>query len=125
MPTDWNAFANEINVGVLQELGTKITVSVPTVIGKTSTGKQITENKTYTGIAVRGKYDSDFITKETVIQAGDVKLVCQFDDKSFEPLDKKNMVAVYGGSKYTIVNSGAVAPADVNIIYVLQARRVN
>lgn len=127
MPTDWNAFADEIDVGVLQELGSRISIEVPTVVGKNSTGKKLVTYKTYTGIAVRGKYDSSYLTgPNPPVQAGDVKFICQFDDKTFEPLDNKDMTIIYGSLKYKIENVDIVAPAaSPVIIYILQGRRVN
>ena len=130
MATDWNSFAKEIREGVLNELGSsRFYVEVPVgVPSRSSTGKKTeTRYETYGGSAVMGKYDSEFpSTGSTVIQAGDVKLVAQFDDKTFEPSDKKNEVAVLGGKRYTIVNVQKVAPdGKTHVVFVIQGRRIN
>lgn len=129
MATDWKAFANDINRGVLLELGTRdfrVDVPVGTPVRGRS-GKQ-TEQKydSYPGTAVMGKYDSEFPSDNgTIIQAGDVKFVAQFDDREFEPVEKKNEFIFCRGLKYTIVSVGRVAPdGATNVVFVIQARRV-
>lgn len=129
MATDWKKFAADIKKGVLMELGTRdFYVTVP--VGTPSRGKsgKQTEQKyeTYTGTAVMGKYDSEFPSNDTtIIQAGDVKFVAQFDDMSFEPTEKKNEFIYFAGTKYTVISVGRVAPEGLtNVVFVIQARRV-
>ena len=129
MATDWNAFANDINTGVLLELGTtKFYVEVPVGTPKRDkTGKKVQqETVNYPGTAVMGKYNSEFPSnKETIIQAGDVKFVAQFKDKTFEPSEKKNEFIYCNGSKYSIISVGRVAPDGItNVVFVIQARKV-
>jgi hypothetical protein len=129
MGTDWKAFADDINTGVLLELGTsdfyvEVPAGTPT---RNKTGKrQEQEYLTYPGTAVMGKYNSEFPSNDkTIIQAGDVKFVAQFKDSTFEPVDKKNEMIYCKGVKYTIESVGRVAPdGDTNIVFVIQARRV-
>jgi len=132
MATDWKKFAEDLNVGVLQELGGKkgnITVAVSEgQATRSKTGKKIPSiTSLYTGTAVMGKYNSEFpSTTETIIQAGDVKFVAQFDDKTFVPTEKKDETITFGGIAYKIINVGRVAPDGVtNVVFVIQARRVN
>lgn len=132
MATDWKKFADDIRKGVLEELGGKrgnITVSVPDGAStRSKTGKKIPATVTlYKGTAVMGKYNSEFpSTTETIIQAGDVKFVAQFEDPSFMPSEKKDETITFGGVSYKIINVGQVAPNGVtNVVFVIQGRRVN
>ena len=130
MATDWKAFADEIYADVLLELGTRnIVVEVPDGPAlRDKTGKKIPQKIiTYTGAGVMGKYDSEFISKNaSIIQAGDVKFVVSFDDRSFEPSEKKEEVINCEGTRYSIINVGRVAPdGKTNVVFVIQARRIN
>lgn len=127
--TDWQSFKEDIRTGVLEELGAECIVQVPSEsTGRSSTGKKTIESWTsYRGIAVKGKYDSDTTTAlNSVIKAGDVKFVCQFDDETFEPVNDKNEKFVFGGKQFNIINVDSVEPSgDVTVIYILQCRRIN
>lgn len=124
MAIDYLELQNDIN-STLTELGSAFEFIVPGKATISSTGKKIyTESISKTGIGVRGTYDSKYITKDSVVQAGDVKFVCQFDDSSFEPVDKSNCRVNYCGTSYTVVNVGIVAPSGEVIAYLLQLRRV-
>ncbi len=130
MATDWEAFADDINTGVLLELGTtKFYIEVPDGEAKRDkTGKKIPQKiSTYKGTAVMGKYNSEFpSTASTLIQAGDVKFVAQFEDQAFEPVEKKNEIIVCKGVRYSVINVGRVAPdGSTNVVFVIQARKVN
>lgn len=126
MAMNYEAFKNEIET-LLNEMGSDISVSVPEQTGKSSTGKKVFSYTDYSGIAVMGKYDSEYITSsQSVIHAGDTKFVCMFDDTDFEPVNNKDMTITFGSKKYKIINVDAVSPsADPVIIYIIQARRVN
>lgn len=132
MATDWKKFADDIRKGVLEELGGKrgnISVFVQEgTATRSKTGKKIpAQTVEFKGTAVMGKYNSEFpSTTETIIQAGDVKFVAQFEDPSFMPSEKKDETITFGGVSYKIINVGQVAPDGVtNVVFVIQARRVN
>lgn len=130
MATDWEAFAKDINTGVLLELGTTdFSIDVPDgPTQRDKTGKKIQQKYiTYKGTAVMGKYSSEFpSTDTTIIKAGDVKFVAQFEDKTFEPSEKLAEIITCKGVKYSVINVGRVAPdGQTNVVFVLQARRVN
>lgn len=125
--TDWHSFANEIELDVLMEMGAPINVLEPVLNGKGTTGKRTTTYKSNMGIAVMGKYDSEFIEKNsTTIKAGDVKFVCRFNNPDFEPVDNKDETVVFGGRKYKVINVDSVNPdGTCTIVYLIQGRRVN
>lgn len=125
MALDYVSFGEDVK-GVIDEMGAEFSVLVPDITSKSTTGKSVKTYTTYSGMAVRKKYDSEFVTKDSIIQAGDVGFVCYFDDESFEPMDKKNEMIVFGELKYTIISVQKVAPSSVNVlIYIIQARRIN
>ena len=130
MATDWEVFANDINTGVLLELGTTdFSIDVPDGPSqRDKTGKKIQQNYiTYRGTAVMGKYNSEFPSDDkTIIQAGDVKFVAQFEDKTFQPSEKLAEIITCKGVKYSVISVGRVAPdGETNVVFVIQARRVN
>ena len=129
MATDWQSFKEDIGTGVIEELGADCIVEVPNEsTGRSSTGKKTIESWTsYTGKAVEGKYDSATTSAlNSVIKAGDVKFVCQFDDESFEPVNDKNERLIFGKKKFNIINVDSVeSSGDVTVIYILQCRRIN
>ena len=123
MAVDYVAFAEDI-LTVLEELGNSIVIYVPDESVKTTTGKKISTYNQYTGTAVQGRYDPEFVMKnQSIIKAGDVKLVVQFDDSSFNPVDKKGMYVDYQGTRYSIEDASPVKPNGIDIIiFILQAR---
>lgn len=130
MATDWKSFADEINTDVLLELGsTDFYVAVPKgTPQRDKTGKRIEhEYVKYPGTAVMGKYNSEFPSNDkTIIQAGDVKFVAQFEDAEFEPSEKMNEFIYFRNVKYTVISVGRVAPDGLtNVVFVIQARRVH
>ena len=126
MAFDYDSFANEIQTGVIDEMGSPFILQESETVAVGKTGKRVTTTIEHEGVAVRGSYDSDFITKDTVVQAGDVKFVGYFIEPDFEPSDKKSQVILFGNTKYTVIHVKKVAPsADTTICYILQARRVN
>lgn len=127
MSTDWKAFSESIDKDVLKELGSNIIISVPGESTRSASGKKIETKRTeYTGRAVRGKYDAEFAQKNGLtIKAGDVKFVAIFDDKTFIPTEKIDEKILFCGIKYTIINVMAIAPSDVNIVFLIQARQAD
>lgn len=123
MAVDYVSFADDI-LTVLEELGNSIVIYVPDESVKTTTGKKVSTYNSYTGTAVQGRYDPEFVMKnQSVIKAGDVKIVVQFDDSSFSPVDKKGMYVDYQGTKYSIEDASPVKPNGIDVIvYILQAR---
>ena len=126
MAMDYVGFGSEI-LSVLKEMGNPFNLTVPSVSAKSATGKKsVTTYTTYSGTCVKAKYDSDFVTKDTVIKAGDLKFVCQFDDLSFEPVNDKDETIIYGGKNYKVINVDPVEPNGTdNVVYIIQGRRVN
>ncbi len=125
MALDYVSLGEDVK-GIIDELGAEISVLVPSSTSKNTTGKSVKTYTTYTGMAVRKKYDSEFVTKDSIVQAGDVGFVCYFDNTSFEPMDKKNQIVIFGELKYTIISVQQVAPSSVNVlVYIIQARRIN
>lgn len=129
MATDWKKFAEDIRRGVLEELGTtELAVEVPEETKERSaTGKKSSvRTRTYKGSGVMGKYDSEFPSStETIIKAGDVKFVASFDDRDFVPSEKLNEILVAGGTRYSVISVGRIAPdAKTNVAFVIQARRI-
>ena len=56
----------------------------------------------------------------------DVKFVTQFDDKTFEPSEKLNETFLFDNKKYKIAYARGVSPSgDINIVWIVYARRVN
>ena len=106
-------------------MGSSFTLSVPSESSTSKTGKKTYTYTEYTGTGLRGSYDSDFSTSDTVVKAGDVKFVCYFDDESFEPKDKNDYRLIFDEINYTVIHVKPVEPSETNICYVLQLRRVN
>lgn len=75
----------------------------------------------YKGIGVKLNYDSEAIgLNNNVIQAGDAKIICQFDIMPTETIDVIEME----GDKFSIIHSGELSPDNiVKILYTLQVRK--
>lgn len=126
---DWDEeLRKPIYTDVLEELGNPFTLEVISASTRSASGKKVaTEIKKYTGVAVEGGY-ATLAEKEDspLIQAGDVKFVTQFDDKDFEPSEKLDETFVFGGKKYKIAHARGVTPSgDINIVWIIFARRVS
>ena len=117
-----------IYTDVLEELGASFTLEVVSGSARSASGKKVvTEKKTYTGVAVMGGY-ATMAEKEDMplINAGDVKFVTQFDDKNFEPSEKLDETFLFDNKKYKIAYARGVSPSgDINIVWIVYARRVN
>lgn len=123
---DWKAFAKEIKEDVLDILGTDITIVVTETSARTPSGKKVPDKVAeYKGLGVMGLYDDDFKSKDSsIIKAGDVAFTCQFEDKTFEPTEKKNEKIIFAGKTYTIINVEEINPAGENIIWTIYGRKV-
>lgn len=123
---DWKSFRTKIN-GLLDKMGNEVIIEVTEESKRSSTGKKLPSLVTrYRGLAVMTPYSSEFYSKsESIIKAGDVKFICQMEDETFEPSEKKDEKIIFVGKVYTIVNVEIIQPAETGIVFNIQARRVN
>lgn len=117
---DYTSFYN-IAKQLLTEFGKSATLHKITSVRNPTSGKTVKTDKTYTGLCVMSKYDAEAIAKsDSVIKAGDVKLITQFSVQPTEVSDK----VVFGSNQYNIINVSTINPdTSVDIIYIVQGRK--
>lgn len=122
MAMDYSAM-HDTAESLLDDFGTSMTLSHDT--GETEYDPEtMTDTKVYeeyTGIGVKLDYSSEAIgSNDNIIQAGDVKIICQFD---IEPVEDKDRITA-GGISFNIIQCGKVEPdAQTAVIYTLQCRK--
>ena len=116
---DYTSFYN-IAKQLLIEFGKAATLQQITSVRNPVNGKTIKKTKSLSGLCVMSKYDAEAIAKSnSVIQAGDVKLICQFPVRPVEVSDK-----VIFGTKYNIINVETINPdTSLDITYIIQGRK--
>ena len=87
---------------------------------KTPTGRT-TYREVPGGLAVMTSYSEEVISQSKgVIEAGDVKFVCRFDEPPTEVQDRVR----YGGVDYNVIHSRPINPTgDYVVTYVIQGRK--
>jgi len=80
----------------------------------------------FSGTGVMTRYEGDAIGRSNnVINAGDMKFICQLDDKSIIPTEFTDKIS-FMGVVYNIVNKDPINPSgDYAVAYIIQARRIN
>lgn len=73
------------------------------------------------GLAVMTSYSEEAIGQSGgVIEAGDVKFVCRFDEKPVEAEDRIR----YAGTDYNIIHTRTVDPqGSAAVVYIVQGRK--
>lgn len=110
------AYTDEYNTAkeLLTEFGTKITLKkkIESEDDETSLRKNI-EYQEYEGIGCRFGYSAEEIgTNDNIINAGDVKIICQLPEFPTEAED----LIIFGKSTYNIVSVEEVNPDDTTSI---------
>lgn len=77
----------------------------------------------YKGLGVKLNYSSEAIgSNANIIQAGDAKVICQFD---VMPVENTDVIEIEG-ERYNVIHSGDTSPDNITkIIFTCQVRRSN
>ena len=115
----------KIAIKLLSKFGTS-----KNIILKKDTGEPVSDPvtkrvvktyKNYSGYGVKLGYETEAIgTLDNIIKAGDVKIICIFNE---EPSEQKDQI-IFGKDTYNIINVKKIDPdASTVVLYTLQCRR--
>lgn len=117
---DYTSFY-EVAQGLISDFGAPAVLNKQTNSYDKRTGKVTKTVVNHDGIAVKTKYSAESMGQsDSMIKAGDVKIIGQFP---VAPVESKDQLT-FGGVLYNIISVDTISPSgDMVIVYVMQGRK--
>ena len=124
---DYSSMADTA-LSLLEDFGNPFTLKKAegTPVYNPKTKKTEVSYKEYSGTGVMLTYDAETIGRSNnIINAGDMKFLCQLDDTSIIPVESTDKI-LFEGITYNIINKAPINPSGSSVVvFEIQTRRVN